>query len=136
MNKTSLKKCSKHLYLVVLLVSIFIIGLTSAIYFLDVFGTTNKKDLWQSISIDLIKDVKLGFNTEQVIRIAKEHGFSEKQMHKKDSEIRIYTPIEFGASNWVIRLGFSDDKLIYTKVRLEDNIESEYLPKGAPEDIF
>jgi hypothetical protein len=83
----------------------------------------------------LIFDLKLGFEKSRVRELIQKHGFANVRIMDQPSEIRIYTPLEFGAGNWVIIFGFSEDKLITIRVRKEDNIYSQHPPRGAPDDI-
>ncbi len=100
--------------------------------------TSERRSLWRQRSREVISNITGGLSREQVIKIAGEHGFTvaDSRIYNEPSEVRLYTPLEFGASNWVVLFGFSNNKLIYVKVRTEDNIVSKYKPKDAPEDII
>lgn len=117
--------------------AIVLFGIFCVILLVDVFhipgDTLERHSLWRQKSRDVIASVESGLSREQVVKVAKEHGFTESSIDRRDSEIRLYTPSEPFASNWVIRFGFSDNKLIYVKVGTMDEVE--YRPKDAPEDI-
>jgi len=100
------------------------------------WDTPEKRQLWRDRSKALIADMEPGLSREQIINIAQKHGFPKEWAHERDSEMYVGTPGELGATNWVIRFGFSKDKLIYVKVRTDDDIVSKYKPKDAPDDIF
>jgi hypothetical protein len=98
--------------------------------------TSERRALWRERSIAIISDMKPGLSREQVITIAQKYGSPKERIDMRNSEMYLRTPLEFGATNWVIRFGFSNNHLIYVKIRTEDNIGSERKPKGAPEDVI
>ncbi len=110
-------------------VSMLTILAVIAIYVFGVIGwdglsTRRGRTLWRERSCSLIKVIGPEFSKENVVKIAQEHGFSKNWMiHRRASEIRIYTPLEFGACNWVIRLKFMDNKLTHVMVRTEDDLD-------------
>jgi hypothetical protein len=126
----------------IILIIISVITLIAISGFIFVAGvrwvmgdTSERRALWRDRSRDLISDTDPGLSPEQIIAIAQKHGFAKEWIHRRDSELYASTPGEIGATNWIIRFGFSGDKLIYVKVRTLDNIDFEH-PKDAPEDIF
>jgi hypothetical protein len=127
-----IKKITLIIVSTIVLLGIFVV--VSVRYMIG--DTTERRTLWHDKSRALIADTSPGLSREQVAKIAKEHGFSENQIYRLGSEIYVHTPGEFGATNWVIRFGFSDNRLTYIKVRTDDNIDPEHKPKDAPEDIF
>jgi hypothetical protein len=135
MNK-SLKKAVPFITAFAIVIALVIFSYYGSIFAFRVIfqDTPEKRQLWRDNLRAVIADIKPGLSREQVISIAKEHGFSENQIGERDTEIFLYTPGEFGASNWVIRIGFSGDKLIHVKVRTDDDIDFEH-PTDAPEDI-
>jgi hypothetical protein len=96
--------------------------------------TSESRSLWRQRSRDIVGSVKSGFSREQVIKIAKEHGFTDSQINSNNSELLLWTPSEWLASNWVITFGFSDDKLIYVRVRTAAS--PKHKPHDATEDII
>lgn len=137
MNK-SLKTAVRSVALIAIVIALlaFLCASLTFVFRLIIQDTPEKRRLWRDNSRAVIADIKPGLSREQVISIAKEHGFSENQIDEEDTEISLHTPPEFGASNWIIRIGFSGDKLIYVKVRTIDDIDSKYKPRDAPEDII
>lgn len=112
----------------------------AAVYVFGVLGwdgltTRAERNLWHERARALFGDIRPQLTQDEVIEIAKKHGWSGIRTYVSDQEIRLYAPIEFGASNWVIILRFSGDKLSSVRVKTEDNLNSRYKPKGAPEDI-
>jgi hypothetical protein len=93
------------------------------------------KESWHDRAIIVFSDVKIGYTKEQVLEIIHSYNWPETLILNKDAEIRLFTPFEFPASNWIIIFSFSDGKLSYAKVRRESGPDSPYRPNGAPEDL-
>ena len=102
----------------------------------DGLTTRAKRQLWRERVRAVFREIELGLTQQQVLEIAPKHGWMHPRSNiVSDAEIRLGTPIEFGASNWILILTFSDGKLVSARVRTEDNINRKYKPVGAPEDI-
>jgi len=124
----------------VVIAILLLITSATGVYVFGVLGwdgltTRAERELWHERARALFGNIRPQLTQDEVIEIAKKHGWSGIRTYVSNQEIRLYAPIEFGASNWVILFGFSDGKLISAKVRTEDDINWKYKPVGAPEDI-
>ena len=124
----------------VILIGMFflLVSLSTGVYVFgilgwDGFSTRAQRELWREKSRRLIEDTHLGMTEEDVLKISENYGWINERIIIRETEIRLYNPIEFGASNWVIIFGFSDGKLSSVRVRTEDiiNDNPRYKPKDA-----
>lgn len=75
----------------------------------------------------------IGIGRQEVQRVFTSGRYRSLHLHDIGSDLMlVYTPIEWGAKNWILRLEFKRDKLAATKVRLHDNAGVK--PSEAPED--
>ncbi|MBW8035814.1 MAG: hypothetical protein FVQ79_09340 [Planctomycetes bacterium] len=80
-----------------------------------------------------VEDLQLGLSKNQVEEIVNKHDLPDISVSHEKSEIRLRTPIEWGAQNWVVYLIFENDLLSEIKIRTEDS--RSHKPKEAPPDI-
>lgn len=99
------------------------------------FNKPEQIEFWHEKVQNVFADVKVGLTKEEVLKIANAHNWPKNLVYIGASKIRLHTPFEFPASNWIIVFDFSDGKLTYAKVRGESSPDSPYRPQGAPEDI-
>jgi hypothetical protein len=52
--------------------------------------------------------------------------------HTRDSDILAETPLEFGATNWIVLFGMEKDAVYAVRIRTADSIK--YQPPGSPAD--
>jgi hypothetical protein len=131
-----MQKWKKTLYIIISIILLFVM-------FLYVFGkigrlvcnTPGEREFWHKKVKVVFGDVKAGFTKEQVLEAARAHNWPNNLIDVQDTEVGLFTPFEFPASNWIIIFHFSDGKLAYAKVRREAGPNSPYRPEGAPEDI-
>ena len=98
----------------------------------DGLTTRVERQYWREMVRRTISDLQLGLSKNQVEQIVKNHNWQNYCMHS-ESEIKLGTPIEFGARNWIVYLAFENDLLTEIKIRTEDSIFRH--PKDAPPDI-
>jgi len=121
--------------------TLLLFTVATGIYVFGVLGwdgltTRAKRQLWHDRVRAVFREIEPSLTQQQVLEIAQKHGWMNPRSNiVSDAEIRLGTPIEFGASNWILILTFSDGKLAAARVRTEDNINRKYKPVGAPEDI-
>ena len=125
------------------LVMFSVMGFAVGVYLFGIVGwdgltTRAERDLWRARSRSIIAELRLGMQLGQVLEIAHRQSWPEDRIWEKGTRMILSSPTEFGASNWVIVLGFSEEKLSSVRVRTEDSISDDplYRPDDAPEDIF
>jgi hypothetical protein len=76
----------------------------------------------------------LGVSQHEVRVVLARPEFSHLELLGADGgseEWWVYTPLEFGAQNWILGLQFTDGRLSATRVRMADG---DFHPIGAPLD--
>ncbi len=132
----------KKLYIGICSLCLLLLIFPVAYYLFSVLGwdgltTMSSRELWRNRIKSFFQDIELDLNQQQVLKIAKTNGWDNPNACVVSSnEIRLGTPLELGASNWIVILKFKNDKLISAIVRIEDDINSQYEVKGAPKDII
>jgi hypothetical protein len=101
---------------------------------LNIFPTRAEQKLWRERSKSIVAEIQLGSTRDEVIQTIGKYNWWDDKTWKDRSEIRLYTPIEFGALNWIVLFEFSDDKLSSVRVRTKTSPDSKHQPKGAHED--
>jgi hypothetical protein len=104
----------------------------------EVFFEPSREHLefWHEKTRAVFSDLELGFTKDEVLQIIQKHSWPEDQVSIKQSEVVLYTPFEWLASNWWISLGFDRDKLVSAKVRTNANPDARIWPLGAPRDLI
>ena len=113
-----------------------LIGFTAIGIFLftdvDPLVSREERMFWRSKASELTSELHVGMSRQQVNTILASYGWSN--IKKEDNEIRIWTPPELRAGNWIIRITFDQDELRSVRFGTADNIYKR--PEGAPPDIF
>jgi len=72
-------------------------------------------------------------NKEELRRLLTEPRFQDLVLREDSpNEWLVETPIEFGATNWVLYLDFNDSTIVEVRVRTADNENAH--PREAPAD--
>ena len=136
MRRTSIKFLGITILTLCLLAVVF--GAFYAFYIAGWDGLTTRaeRQLWRDRIRVVVREIEPDLTQEQVLQIARKHGWKNPSAGIiSNAEMRLGTPIEFGASNWILILTFSNGKLVSAKVRTEDDIDWKHKPVAAPEDI-
>jgi len=83
---------------------------------------------------NMMQIIKLGYSkekTEEILLKAKSPNFKLEKINQ--GEWILSTPLEFGATNWLLVIDFKNDKVASLKVRTSDSMNIK--PDSAPNDI-
>ncbi len=103
-----------------------------------IFNTQGQRDIWHKKTKELFANIKPGLTQSQLLELARLHGWSDIRTYVGTSQVRLYSPFEYPASNWILIFDFANGKLTSARVRRESqdfDTDSKYKPKDAPEDI-
>lgn len=98
-----------------------------------VYRRSARQDEYHTKVVALMSEISEHRNQEEVRRLLSEsrfQGLTLRQDSSKDWEVE--TPIEFGATNWVLYMEISDSRVVALRVRTADSAKDH--PVGAPPD--
>jgi len=106
----------------------------------DGMTTKSQRELWRNKTRSVISDLRLGMSERDVRDVLRKNNYGPQNKYgwpvdgsADEGEMRLRTPVEMGANNWLTILTFEDGYLAAIKVRTEDSIL--YRPEDAPPDI-
>jgi hypothetical protein len=98
----------------------------------DGLTTRVERQHWRDKVLAIYEELQLNMSTDRVKQVLDNHGWPTNLIDITQSDIRIATPLELGAQNWIVYLTFKNGLLSQAKVRMEDSIDIK--PKDAPPD--
>ncbi len=124
----------------ILIILLAILSFVAFNYVFHKVGTaiTNKpgqREFWHAKVNSLFNEIKPGMTREKVTEIIKAQSWPKEMIYADESEIRLRTPFEWLAKNWIVYLEFSEDKLAGARVREESTPAYKHKLSDAPNDI-
>lgn len=99
----------------------------------DLFFKNRKTNLVNKTAlITIMENIKLGDSRAKVEEVFNRHKTKTLQLKKLESEWLITMPYEFGATDWILWIGFDRDRAKSLKIRLSDSKDMK--PKESPSD--
>lgn len=86
----------------------------------------------KKVLVTIMENIKLGDSGARVEEIFNHHKTDTLQLKKLENEWLITMPYEFGATDWILWLGFENNKVTSLKIRLSDSKDMK--PKESPPD--
>ncbi len=127
-----MRKWKTVVLIAVLLIIAILVG--NMLFFNRFFNKENKKAV-----VTIMNNIQIGDTKDKVktvYNLHKTRGLellkSEDHENWKENEWLIRMPLEFGATDWILWIGFEGDKVISLKIRLSDSKTMK--PKAAPDD--
>lgn len=88
---------------------------------------------YHSYIINIMSELNIGDEREKIEKIMCSFENSQIRLVKEaDKKWVIETPLEFGASNWILIIDFYDNKITSLRIRTEDSVLNK--PHDAPPD--
>jgi hypothetical protein len=81
----------------------------------------------------IMNELDIGDTKQDVKNVFEKLKTDTLKLSQGRDEWLINMPLEFGATDWVLRIGFENDRITYLKMETSDG-PTGIKPKGAPKD--
>ncbi len=99
-----------------------------------IFNKPGQREFWHAKVNSLFNEIKPGMTREKVTEIIDTQSWPEEMIYADESVIRLRTPFEWLAKNWIVYLFFYEGRLSCARVR--DESSYKYKLPDAPNDII
>ena len=102
-------------------------------YFFEKFflgSWVSKEDNFELVSF--FNDIKIGQSQKSVEDAFQKGNFKFLKLSSGKEGLSVNTPLKWGAGNWISIIQLKDEKVIWKRIRTED--EPKNAPEGAPKD--
>jgi len=95
--------------------------------------TQQQRRLSRNAIISLMNKLQVGDTAEDVESAVRLHRAARLQLVKNSRDAwTVTTPLEFGATNWLLYIDFRNQRVVRLRIRTEDSID--FKPPEAPAD--